>query len=347
MENRARDILYCGVDSQTIYGAQPKLNDDVLEALYEFVVDRYLVRLRKDVLKLPAPWTDNPILQVVKFTNVRREHDRESRNLIDNIASKTDVSIKDRIFNIMLMRFYNKYESYKIATGGKLLQFPLTETVFNECLQRVHAEEDHTFWSGAYYTAPVRNWKQRKYKDSVELESGYADSPLYFAREFFTDALWDDIVNAQSPKEIFDRLKQMPSMGNFICYQWFVDYTYCPDFWFSENEFTISGPGCSKGIDLLFADKDGMSYEECLFWMRDNQHLMFEKFGYEPESLFMHLPKSDQTIGLMSFENLMCELQKYLKCKLAVKEGRKPRGKSSYDGVGVPVVQQIDLFDLG
>ena len=345
MQNRPRDILYCGVDKEKIFNAQPKLNEDIVEIMYEFIHDRYLVWLRKDVLKLPAPWTDNQILQQVKFTNVHREHDRESRNLIENIANRTDISLKNRIFNIMLMRFYNKYESFKIATGNKLLDFPLSEKDFELCVYRVNRNEDHTFWSNAYYTAPVRNWKQRVYAGKKELETGYTDAPLYFAREFFTDDLWNDLVVCNSPKEIFDRLIQLPSMGRFICYQWGVDYTYCPDFWFSENEFTISGPGCTKGINLIFEDKDGMTDEECLFWMRDNQRLMFENYNYQPEILFAHLDKCDQLLGIMSLENICCELQKYLRCKKQILEGKKPRGKSNYDGKAKIVQPQIDLFD--
>lgn len=347
MLDRQKDIPYCGVRKDVIDQAVIQLDADILSYLYEFVKDRYTVHYNKDVLKIAAPWTDNTILQQVKFTNVRREHDRESKLLIEHIASKTDMSIKDRCFNIMLMRFWNKYESFRVATGGKLLKFPLSDADFDACVDRINKETEHKFWSGAYYTAPVRNYKTKKYgRESAELESGYADSPLYFARSLFTDDLWDRMESADSPKELFDILKKLPNMGNFICFQWFVDFTYMPDFWFSENHFTVSGPGCSKGIDLLFKDRDGMTHDEAIFWMRDNQHFMFKEFGYDPKDLFKDLPVHDRFINLMSFENLMCELQKYVKCKASVAIGKKPRGKMNYDGVGKVVSPQIDLFDI-
>jgi hypothetical protein len=162
-------------------------------------------------------------------------------------------------------------------------------------------------------------------------------------------------VACPSPKELFDLLTSIPWMGKFLVYQWFVDFTYCPDYWFSENEYTVSGPGCTKGIDLLFEDRDGMTHEECLFWMRDNQWDMFQNFGYDPQNLFDDLPEHDRFINIMSFENLMCELQKYMKGVAAIKEGKKPRGKASYNGTGdvkkekvkKTVVQpQVDLFNL-
>lgn len=354
MKNRARDIPYCGVREDVIVAANPTLNEDVLANLYEFIKDRYTIHKKKDVQKLPAPWTDNPIFLQVKFTNVRREHDRESRNVIENICSKTDVSLKDRFFNIILMRFWNKFESYKIATGGKLLKFPLSDEDFLACNDRIAAHADHTWWSGAYYTCPVRSWLERVHfgMKIPTSEINFDQSPVYFAKYALTDELWDKMEAAASPKELFDLLTAIPWMGKFLVYQWFIDFTYNEDYWFSENEYVVSGPGCTKGLDLLFTDRDGMTHEECLFWIRDNQKMVFDKFGYNPSELFDDLPEYDRYINLMSFENLFCELQKFQKCKAAVAEGKKPRGKSSYDGLGVktkkakPTEKQVNLFEF-
>lgn len=354
MKNRERDVPYCGVREDVIKSAKPKLNEEVVHHLYTFIKDRYVIHRKKDVEKLPAPWTDNPIFLQVKFTNVRREHDRESRNVIENICSKTEYSLKDRFFNIILMRFWNKFESYQIATGGKMLKFPLSDEDFKACNDRIAANEAHTWWSGAYYTCPVRSWLERvHFQQKIPAKDlNFDQSPIYFAKYALTDELWDRMVAADSPKTLFETLTAIPWMGKFLVYQWFVDFTYCEDYWFSENEYTVSGPGCTKGVDLVFEDRDGMTHEECLFWMRDNQYLMFNKFGYLPDLLFRDLPAHDQYINVMSFENLMCELQKYLKCVEALKNGKKPRGKSSYDGLGVKAKKtkstekKVDLFNF-
>lgn len=339
-----------------IKAAKPTLNEEVVSNLYTFIVDRYNIHKKKDVENLPAPWTDNPILQQVKFTNVRREHDRESRNVIENICKRTDVSLKDRFFNIILMRFWNKWDSFQKATGGKLINFPMSEATYQCCLSNIQANGDHTWWSGAYYTCPVRSWHERVHleKKVAPEDINFSTSPLVFAKHVLTDDLWAKMEAAPSPKELFELLTSIPWMGKFLVYQWFVDFTYCEDYWFSENEFTVSGPGCTKGINLVFADRDGMTHEECLFWMRDNQWEMFGKYGFDMFSLFDDLPAHDRRINVMSFENLMCELQKYMKGVEALKNGKKPRGKASYDGLGVKPKKkkfgpedQINLFDLG
>jgi hypothetical protein len=352
MKNRARDIPYCGVRRDVIDNAKPTLNHEVVASLYTFIKDRYEIHKKKDVQELPAPWTTNPIFLQVKFTNVRREHDRESRNVIQYICERTDRSLKDRFFNIILMRFWNKWESFKLCTGGNLIRFPMSDADFDQYLDNIDRNDHHTWWSGAYYTCPVRSWHERVHlKKEVKPEDiNFSTSPLVFAKHVLTDELWAKIEACHSQKEVFDLLTAIPWMGNFLVYQWFVDFTYCEDYWFSENEFTVSGPGCTKGINLLFADRDGMTHEECLFWMRDHQMVMFKEFGYDPNQLFNDLDLHDRYINLMSFENLMCELQKYLKCEKAVQVGTKPRGKASYDGLGLKakkVQPQVNLFDLG
>ena len=41
--------------------------------------ERERIRVQKEVLKQPPPWTDDPILQEFKFCQVFREDDRTTR----------------------------------------------------------------------------------------------------------------------------------------------------------------------------------------------------------------------------------------------------------------------------
>lgn len=58
-------------------------------------------------------------------------------------------------------------------------------------------------------------------------------------------------MNAQSQKEVYDIIQELPSFAYFLSYQVFVDLTYIKDFPFSENEFTIAGPGCKRGLSYV------------------------------------------------------------------------------------------------
>ena len=46
-----------------------------IEAFYNFMKERELIRLRKEDGE-PFPWTDDPNLQTYKFTNVKRKLNR-------------------------------------------------------------------------------------------------------------------------------------------------------------------------------------------------------------------------------------------------------------------------------
>lgn len=348
MKNREKDVPYCGVREDVIRNAKPKLNEENVLHLYEFFTERHKIFKKKEVDKLPAPWTDNQIFQTVKFTNVFRELDRESRNVINGICKQTQYSLKDRCFNIILMRFWNKWESFRLATGGNLINFPMSDEDFNACNARIEANVDHTWWSSAYYTCPVRSFHERiLLKGEVPTsEINFSQSPIFFAKHILTDKLWDDIIHCESPEKVFELLTSIPWMGKFLVYQWWVDFTYNDDYPFSENEYTVSGPGCTRGLDLIFKDRDGMTYEECLFWLRDNQYLIFTPFGYDPQSLFDDRDIQDRKLGLMSLENLHCELQKYIKQVELIKQGKKPRGKNKYDGMGKSNKKQVNLFDF-
>jgi hypothetical protein len=128
--------------------------------------------------------------------------------------------------------------------------------------------------------------------------------------------------NFQIPNKVEDNAvetinwikKNIPGAGDFIAYQIFVDLTYINEFPISENEFTICGPGCKRGIDYLFDDKDGMSYTECIFWLRDHQEEIFKEIdpNFSFKKLFNNLPEEDRFWSVMSIENCMCELQKYI-----------------------------------
>ena len=51
-----------------------------------FVAERELVRHRKES-GTPGPWTDDPVLQQYRFTNVRRRDDRMTKWFIEHLRA--------------------------------------------------------------------------------------------------------------------------------------------------------------------------------------------------------------------------------------------------------------------
>jgi len=333
MLNRPHDVPYCGVSQGKIHYAKPPMDPVKLGLLVEWITERYNIHLKKDVMKLPAPWTSNTILQNVKFTNVRREHDRATKWAIEHICNRTDLSLTTRIINLVLFRLYNKWETCELINlpasfSGVQNEYGGWMMDRKKILQaKQTSDSDYVFFTSAFNTGGMKAASGR-----LTGEVYIPARPMALIDWMIGKGLFDDIHSAESPREVCNILMDVPGIGEFLSYQMFVDFTYCPDYKFSENEFTIAGPGCSLGLSMLFTDPDGLTDEELLFWLRDNQD---EVFGTSfTENLMTDLDPKDRTMNVMSLENCFCEFSKYVRCNEQVKEGKKPRARVSFDGTG-------------
>lgn len=324
MRTKPRDKLYCGVNQQRIRKAKPSLNYNNIRYFYDFVTERYKIHVRKDFLKQKAPWTDDEILQCYKFCNVRREHDRQSQYLIKNISTNPCLSLEDKIVNSFYFRAWNNWDTMKDLGGpwaAKDLYSSQMKQQIRPIYQKLAAEDpDRKWWSPAYNQGGTKQaWR---YPDSNEKINKEDDIPL----RVFHIGPWlkkyntvEKLLRASDQKAAFEAIKEIQGFADFLAYQVFVDLTYIEEFPFSENEFVVAGPGCKKGLDYLFDDYDGMSPEEALFWLRDNVDSLFSqvaednKRSWDPKELFVDLPEYDCCLNIMSLENCMCELSKYIR----------------------------------
>lgn len=55
-----------------------------IEAYFMFINERESIRVKKEDLKLPKPWTTDNVLRTYSFTNVKRENDKTTRWAVDN-----------------------------------------------------------------------------------------------------------------------------------------------------------------------------------------------------------------------------------------------------------------------
>lgn len=328
MQNKPRDVRYCGCNRKRIRAAKPELNITNLEHLHEFITERYRIHLEKDVYKSPAPWTDDPVLRNFRFTNVRREHDRETKWLIENIVNKKGLSYEDKLLNIVLFRLFNKHET------AELLHMPIPFSTYKswnpELYRKIFDEEKRTnpkakFFTGAFNTGGLKR-ALKWYLPEDDPENSMEMRVMYFMKYLMRNKLVKKLESCENQQEIFECLSSFMGIGEFLGYQMFVDMTYIPEFPFSENHFVVAGPGCKMGLDYLFIDKDGMSYEECLFWLRDNIDYLFQEViqkHWEPQLLFRDLPSEDRHMNVMSLENCFCELSKYIRAKTGTGRPRK------------------------
>lgn len=324
MKTKPNDTLYCGVNKKRIKQAKPVLNQRNLLYLYNFIKRRYVIHLRKDVLRKDPPWTTDQVLRDFRFTNIRREHDKESKWVIEHITSNPELSYEDKLLNVILFRLYNKHETAElISMPFKFSETPDWNPEWYRSLFEAALVEDpkRVFFTAAFHTVGMKNTLKK-----VTGESYAPMRILKFIKILINEGLVDDIKACTNQQEVYQTLTDYNGIGRFLAYQFYVDMTYIAEFPFSENEFTVAGPGCVMGLNYLFEDRDGMSYEECLFWLRDNLDRLFvEELGkdWDAKRVFWDLPEEDRCFNVMSLENCFCELSKYIRAKYGTGRPRK------------------------
>lgn len=326
MLTKPADVHYCGVREDKIKSAQPIINDENLLHLYHFITRRYKIHLRKDVLRKPQPWTTDPVLLEFRFTNVRREHDRESKWLIKHITSNPKATYEDKLLNCILFRLFNKHETSEIIKQPIRFNAKYDPEVYRAAFEAVEMRDPHyIFFTGAFITGGMKRALKWYLPKGTE-EDSMPMRVMKFMEYLYKDGVVSKIKVCKTQKAVYDLLRGYLGIGDFLAYQMFVDMTYIEEFPFSENEFTAAGPGCKMGLNFLFIDRDGMSYEECLFWLRENLGRLFEEVlgkPWSPFKLFCDLPVYDRCLNVMSLENCFCELSKYIRAKTGTGRPRK------------------------
>lgn len=303
MKRKQMDIAYGGLDGQKIQTAKPIMDSEVVAVFKYYVSERYRIHLRKDVWGKPFPWTDDPILSMYRFTNVRREQDKNSKYLLNVMKEHGNKLNLNMLCNILLFRLFNKIETMEhlggwvdfVHYGEDLVRWKLT------CVPK-----GYVYFTNAYLSSGMKKEMNKHFpKEKMRVMN------IPNAVAVFGPSIYKGIKKAKTPQDVIDALKSVNGISDFIAYQVFVDLTYLDDFPWSENEFVKSGPGCNLGLRYLFKDRDGLTDEELLFWIRDNCPVTKEWC----ESHMTDLPKEDRYMNVMSIENCMCELGKYMKAK--------------------------------
>lgn len=325
------DELFCGVRKDKILSANPLLNEKVIHQWFFHQKERTKIYYKKEFLKEPGPWTEDVILSKYKFVNTKRKWDRETRWLLEKVCKNTELSYENKILNCFLFRVINKSETMNLLRAPfdfKNLDIDFINENLREVLRGKEKDNpEHVFFSAAYIlgSPKVQFGKFLLEKEGV-VEPNMVLRMIKFV-SYNQDKILNAVLSGKNQKEVYDNLKSFDGIGKFLSYQIFIDLTYIDKFPFTEHNFVISGPGCDRGVDWIFIDKDGMTNEECLFWFTLNQHKIAKKYNidWNPDKIFHFLPKEERRYTLMDMENSgACEIDK--RCRTLF-EGKRPKQK--------------------
>lgn len=326
MKTKDHDVLYCGVSREKIETTSPTFHEENLKHLSFWIQERYRIHYLKDVEKKPFPWTENTIFRNYRFTNVKRYHDRETLWLLKNITNDERFSLEEKIWNSILFRSWNKSRTLEIlgAPYHKEEYLQGSEYFRPRVDKALKDYPDYVWYTNAFNTGGLKQtWQYRDgkgYRDGYRKTSDAVTKPdheknmtlrAFFMMDWVTENyIVEKVMNSESQMECFEILQSVPGIGPFLAYQVFIDLSYIPEFKFSENEFTVAGPGCKRGISWVVENRNGLSHEEVIFWIRDHQE---ELFSIDFATLMKDLPEEDRRLTVMDIENSFCEISKYLK----------------------------------
>jgi len=275
---------------------------------FKYMSERYQIYKRRQAGK-KHPWTKDKILRDHHFTNVFRIHDRGSQWLLMHIrpavgelpgADGKKVSKKELVWRVVQYRwpnYHTLFEDYGWIPRG-----------FNR--EKWHkrilkTKESRGQWHTTAHIVLQSNFHQTRAENYLDY--------LHLLDEDF-DKFYNGIVKAESMEAAFKHVKKFKGFGGFTAYEILIDLCYLgiiPDSW--RDDFANAGPGCKEGIDLIFPNRQHLTYPEAMTKLRDEQTEAFEKYGLKPTPY----------LTLQDIEFNLCEIGKYIKSLNGLGKKRK------------------------
>lgn len=289
---------------------------EVYETFWRFASERQRI-FESRVAGEPGPWTDDPILRTYKFCNAFRASDRVSQALIRDVIYGVDgLAEEDTALRIVLFRLFSHERTWGLIDSASET---LTAASFNanklgDLLDREIGSGNRIYTSAFILCANAAFGHARKHRNHLAL-----------LEVMKTDRrLWRELANAQSLEAVYLTLRDYPLLGPFMAYQLAIDLNYSEVIDFSENDFTVPGPGALRGIKKVFADCGGASHADVIKWMVEQQEDACDALGVSPPSLF------GRPLQAIDVQNLFCEVDKYCRVAFPQLASNRTRIKSTF-----------------
>ena len=268
----------------------------VYKTYWKFAHQRHKIYVSR-VNKEPPPWTNDPVLSRYKFTNVFRASDRVSQYLIKNILYHQKSDLNDQFFRTLLFKIFNKIETWQYLEQN-IGDITYSRSIFHkiERLLEKLKNKNVSIYSPAYIMPSGGKHFRFPQKHIMHLN---------LLKIMMKDRLPQKIHNAKNMKEAFYLLKEYPTIGDFLAYQFIIDLNYGETTNFSEMEFVIPGPGAKDGLRKCFKSFGDLNESDIIRYVTENQDKHCKKFGISPPSLW------GRPLQLIDCQNIFCEVDKY------------------------------------
>lgn len=293
-------------------GVRPR--DEAFRLYWRFASKRQEAYVRR-IDGATSPWTDDAILVQYKFCNVFRVCDRVTQDMLRTAiysVAAAEMSPVDRVFRTIVYRFFSEPSTWQYIdeTFGPLTAAAYDEQKFTAALDR-RMEQGKRLYTGAFILCATQAYgHERKHHNHGALFAALVANDAAIIRS---------MLSARSLGELYTELRALPLVGKFMAYQIAIDINYGPDVNYSESSFVAAGPGAERGLKKCFISWGRESPESLIQWVRENQEVLAEHYGYPAPTLF------GRRLQSIDCQGLFCETDKY--CRVALPELRSARSR--------------------
>jgi hypothetical protein len=241
--------------------------------------------------------------------------DRVSQFLIKDVIYKEDYSEEDTLFRIFLFRLLNKSETWS-SLESKLGEISLKNFTFerySKALEEIRI--DAPIYGNAFILCATKAFGyDQKHKNHLALlESVFKKTKGKI-----------QLTKSKSLKQLFENLRELPLIGDFMAYQIAIDMNYSEVFNFNENDFTSAGPGAIRGIKKCVLDTKGKTNEYIIHYMVENQEKEFKRLGIQFKNLW------GRPMHAIDCQGWFCETDKYSRVKFPELVSNRKKFKSTF-----------------
>jgi len=324
------DARHCSVEEaiatheETLKRWHPAKPTPVFDTYWRFAAERQAVFFRRLRGQAP-PWTGDPVLNKYKFTNAYRVLDRVSQHLLRNVIYSGRQTEPEVFFRTILFKLFNKIETWELLLRelGEVSWAKYNFEAYNTILSDAKSH-GVKIYSGAYIMPSGCRTLGHPMKHR---------NHLVLTERMMRDKVYIRIAEARSMREAFEILREYPTIGDFLAYQFITDINYSELTDFSEMEFVCPGPGARNGIHKCFVDLGGLNEVELIVRVAEKQASEFACRDLEFQDLL------GRPLQLIDCQNLFCEVDKYARVAYPKIKGisKRKRIKQSFRPNSVPI----------
>lgn len=286
--------------------------ENPFERFVAFIQEREQIRLRR-LVGDDWPWTEDPILQTYRFTNINRENDKVSKHYQKSIRARYQNSALI-IPGTVLYRWFNRIET--------------CDALFNQAdlLDNKSAFERYIDDKDPGILLRVLEKMSPPYITGAYIITGRAGLPKHigvvdYFHQWCTHHEWNLVwFHRQSgPGSLADLFRWLdsPGLGSFMTAQLVADLKYldymrdASDWW----TWASSGPGSKRGLNVLNSRAMDAPWTERewlvqLHLLQESINPILKNSGIEP-------------LHAQDLQNCLCEMSKYEKVRLGLGRPRQ------------------------